>query len=488
MRHRFHIIILSCQILLAAALWVSVVEAQEYGGWSTPVRLSSDQRKASEAYLAADQYGYVHVFWTEALPDERVSIRYARIEGETWSTPIDVHLTRPFSSVGNISPIVDSNGTLHIIWAETDTGPAYYTSAPANAATSAQQWQQPRRLAIPAKNVKLQVDTEGVLHVLYIKFVGQESGIYYTRSEDGGANWSDSMWLDPDILPGYGPRALNFELDDSDGLHAAWYYVPQFDTGGDWVRYAHSLDAGNTWSKPFTIDRLDEADIESGKQLSAAGPIMAVQGHTVHIIWAGGKLHYRNHRYSSDAGRTWSPRRRIFGDLNGQAFDGLTVDSAGRVHFFGQIRFPMAIYHAIWEDGHWSKPSLIYLIRMGSTDPIGDRIEAHDTHPAVLAGNQLVLTFADPPPAPQRGLFFMTRTLDDIAPITAIPTPLPATGTTPSPPPTPTLLPEATATPASIRDIAPGTTEPTPGRAIWLGIVSTLLLTGGTVLFRRLKS
>ena len=265
--------------------------------------------KAREETLVSDQYGYVHVFWTEELPDERLIIQYTAYDGVTWSSPTDIRVTEPFRSIGNISAVVDSNGILHIMWSESDVGPAFYTSAPAHDATSAHKWQQPRMLKFPANRIKLQIDSRGFFHVLYVKFLGEEQGVYYVRSEDQGISWTDPVRLDPDILPDYGPRSLNFEIDNAGGLHAAWYYVPRQDVGGDWVRYAHSLDGGNTWSDPFTIDKLDEEALINGETLSAAGPIMAIQGQNVHIVWAGGIFHYRHHLYSTDAGRTWSTPR-----------------------------------------------------------------------------------------------------------------------------------------------------------------------------------
>ena len=150
------------------------------------------------------------------------------------------------------------------------------------------------------------------------------------------------------------PSSLSFSLDDSDGLHATWGYAVFDDTAtGDivnWIRYAHLLKGEEQWST-FTIDKVDKTLEASGYQLNAAGPVMIVSGHTVHVIWAGGKLHYRHHRFSTDAGLTWRNSTRIFGELNGQAFDGLALDGKGRVHFFGQIRFPTAIYHSIWDNG-----------------------------------------------------------------------------------------------------------------------------------------
>jgi hypothetical protein len=488
MKHRHLLIVVICLILLTWAIgpWMHEAEAQTQETWSSVSRLSTNKGKASEASLVADQFGSVHVFWTEELEDNRLVIQYAYYEGETWSTLTDIHVTQPFKTIGNVSPTVDQNGTLHLIWSEGDSGPAYYTSAPANNATSAQKWEQPRVINVPSNRIKLQVDSSGVLHVLYVKFLGQEQGIYYIHSEDEGKNWSDPIWLDPDIIADYGPRALNFEIDDTDGLHAAWYYVPREDLGGDWVRYIHSLDGGNTWSEPFTIDKLDQEAIDNDEVLSAAGPIMAVQGQNVHIIWAGGKLHYRHHRYSTDAGRTWSESRRIFGELNGQAFDGLTVDATGRIHFFGQIRFPMGIYHSVWDGDEWTRPSLVYLIRYSSTDPEGDEIAAHNTHPAVRAGNQLVLTFTDAPSDPIRRLFVMERTLDDITPSAAFPTPTPVVESTPQST-TPTAQPTAITTPRSFGNAPSDNGNSSTGEPLLFGFIATLLLTGSAISLRLLK-
>jgi hypothetical protein len=151
---------------------------------------------------------------------------------------------------------------------------------------------------------------------------------------------------------------------------------------------------------------IDQYVQESDHNLTAASPVMIVQGQTVHVIWAAGSQAYRHHRFSTDAGQTWSAPRQIFGELQGQAFDGLAVDGAGRVHFFGQIRYPLGIYHAYWDQTQWTPPSWIYLIAQEGEE-IGDRIHAHHTHPVVRAGNQLVLTFADPPADPNRRLFEM---------------------------------------------------------------------------------
>jgi hypothetical protein len=487
MKHRYFLLTTVCLVLLVVLAWESEAKAQTQlqADWTSPFPISTSGRKASEAYLASDQYGYAHIFWTEELDDERIILQYVRYDGRTWPTPIDIRVTAPFKKIGNVSPTVDKNGILHVTWTEGDVGPAFYTSAPAYGAVSVQNWQKPRVLHVPANRIKLQVDSKGVLHILYVKFLGTETGVYYIRSEDEGANWTAPVWLDPDIPLGYGPRALTFIVDESDGLHASWYNVPQADLGGDWVRYAHSLDGGDTWSQPFTIDKVDEENEANDEKLSAAGPIMAVQGQNVHVLWAGGKLHYRHHRLSTDRGVTWSEDRRIFGELNGQAFEGLAVDGDGRLHYFGQIRFPMGIYHAVWDGKAWTTPSLIYLIRDESDEVPGTQIEAHYTYPIIRAGNQIVLTFTEPPSEPHLRLFVMEHKLEDVDPAVAVA--IPTSSPLPTPDASPTPLPTEVPNIPSFERMPAPVEAPAAGAPLWIGMVAALLLFFVTVAVKLLK-
>jgi hypothetical protein len=472
--------IVLCVVSVLCTLWIASAHAQVQGGaWSQPYRLSSDGGKSSEGFCVADQYGYVNCFWTETLySDRRTIIQYARFDGETWSTPNAIYMTK--DSIKNVSPVVDQQGTLHIAWAEGLTGPAYYTHAPANNAVSARSWAPPIRIDVPARTLRLRVDSKGILHILYINQI-EEPGVFYLRSSDQGTTWSTPVWLDPDILPEHVPDSLNFELDQNDGLHAVWFYgALEQDGRPDWVRYVHSLDGGTSWSSPFLIDYAIE-DIDHN--LTNASPLMIVQGQTVHVVWAAGALPYRYYRFSTDAGKTWSQSSQIFGELHGQAFDGLAVDGAGRVHFVGQIRYPQGIYHAYLDQTQWTAPSLIYLIAEEG-EAIGDHIHAHDVHAVVRGGNQLVVTFADPPADPNRRLFAMQRTLDDITPLEAVPTPLPSATHAPVPSATPQ---RPTPTPPPLFDTSanqPVGTVPGSALDIQAAMIPTLLLLAGTVVIR----
>jgi hypothetical protein len=479
-------------LLLLSAFGIASAPAQVQGSeWSEPYRLSSDAGVASAASCASDPYGYLHCFWTEKLyVGQDTIIQYARFDGETWSIPNAIYVTG--AGIENVSPVIDRQGTVHIAWAEGLTGPVYYSHAPAYNATSARSWSPPVRINVPARTLRLRIDAQGTMHIVYINQF-EEPGVFYVRSTDEGITWTEPAWLDPDILPNHIPDGLNFELDETGGLHVVWYYGAD-DLAGqpDWVRYANSQDGGQTWSVPYLIDQVDE---ETGHNLASPGPIMMVQGKTVHVVWAAGALNYRQHRFSTDAGKTWSAPQQIFGELNGQAGDGMAIDGAGRLHYFAQIRYPQGIYHAYWDQGRWTLPSLIYLILEGSSpdEVMGDRIHAHDTFPVVRAGNQLVLTFGDGHADPNRRLFAMHRTLDDVPPLALVPTPT----ATASPAPRATdlrtaqvpTLPPTVAPPASAF-AQPVEAVPGTNLALQAAMVPTFLLLAGTVaikIVRKLK-
>jgi len=207
---------------------------------------------------------------------------------------------------------------------------------------------------------------------------------------------------------------------------------------------------------------------------------LAVTGDTVHVVYAGNSTTQREHRYSLDRGVTWSETKRVMGNLQGQALgDGFTTDSLGRLHFFGQIRWPQGVYHSVWDpanpDAGWSTPQIIYFISTNSDEGREGRYHAHSIRAATLNGNILVVTFTDEATGP---LYVTWRKLDDVPEIT----PLPLPTATPTATPLSTATPEGPLTPTpppfAGTDLAVPQTPPNAGLGIWLGVIPTVLLVG----------
>jgi hypothetical protein len=405
--------------------------------WSIPFRISNVDLYAEPAGTVSDQYGLTHVFWTESLLDGRLIIKYSRYDGEVWAVPISIYISPADQAIKTLTPIVDDDGILHLYWTEGILLKGVnYMSAPVRSALNSLEWSRAIRLNIFAEEIAVLFGPDGTRHIILTRNDLGSRGVYYTFSTNDGATWSVPTWLDPDIPTAFVPAFLSFEQDERGGLHLVWAYgTSDFSVEfNNWVRYA-GLPPGESEWRTFTIDRVDPADEEVGYQLNAASPVMAVSGSQVAVIWAGGVLHYRHFRLSNDYGETWSNDVRVFGNLNGQAQDGIVVDGLGRIHYFSQIRFPVGIYHAVWDGESWTAPSIVYFIRYsGSATDLG-KVEAHYTRPSILNGNKMVLTFTDEPPTPKRGLYIMTRLIEDAPEIEPIPLPESSVDTAPVPTP-----------------------------------------------------
>ena len=163
--------------------------------------------------MVSDQYGNVHVFWSETGPDGYHGIQYSRFDGDTWSLPNDIVATSGDGMIIFQSPFVDSEGTLHLIWTESNIGPIQYSRAPAHNAGSAQSWSKPISIDASAFWGKLVVDSQGVMHILYSDFYGETPGVYYIRSHNQGDTWTSPLWLDPDIPEELAPTIVSFDID-----------------------------------------------------------------------------------------------------------------------------------------------------------------------------------------------------------------------------------------------------------------------------------
>lgn len=118
--------------------------------------------------------------------------------------------------------------------------------------------------------------------------------------------------------------------------------------------YTRSDDGGDNWSAPQIIDRFDSGEYRS----EGYGPnLINVVTHgedEVHLIWDGAPTVERNHIYSTDGGQTWSQPVITFPEITavGRAgWNGMAFDSAEALHAVS-LGGPL---HASWtSERNWS--------------------------------------------------------------------------------------------------------------------------------------
>lgn len=139
---------------------------------------------------------------------------------------------------------------------------------------------------------------EDDVHMIWEHHWDNDRHIAYSKSQDGGLNWSPMTFLYDTTIYGKQPDIVAWD----DNVHTVW---------GDWdvsegIYYSNSTDGGNTWNP---IRRISSMGVE------AMGAQLFVNYSNVHIIWwdqrdgAQGEIYYRR---SMDGGITWD---------NGQGVD-----------------------------------------------------------------------------------------------------------------------------------------------------------------------
>lgn len=153
---------------------------------------------ASDAQMSADRRGHLYVTWVEGdTKRERLFVARSTDAGLTWSTPIRLDLTSPFTGHFGLPEIQsDDAGQVWVVWQElieqktwvllmnrsTDYGQTWQAQATVLAG--------PRHGGGSSRGVTFQHDGAGRLYVVWDGGVANDREIYVTRSADFGATWS----------------------------------------------------------------------------------------------------------------------------------------------------------------------------------------------------------------------------------------------------------------------------------------------------------
>lgn len=461
--------------------------------WARPTNLSNTPQASAHPAIVADDYGYVHVFWSEEMggrpmqPEENIrntgnTIFYTRWDGVSWTPPIDI-LFVPGEFLAEW-PVVtlDPENRLHVVW--TSMSNLYYSNALAWEADSAHAWSEPEALTNNSASVSwgasIIADDAGTLHVVYATR-DDEAGIYYTRSTDSGASWQVPARLSDPFAPLEEHLSTIKIITDAAGrLHAAWE-THRADGVGQAVYYARSTDGGDTWSAPVQLAIHDPEDFVVGV------PYLVARGESeIHLIYVDGPVigsRGRYHRVSQDGGETWSPPYHIITDLMGMnGYVGPVIDGAGQMHLVINMRTVdtqiTGIYYARWLGTGWSQ-----------VEPVDVSIRsAHYPAFTIRQGNELHVVYTQ---LTGGEIWHIRGTIPSVdqTPVLTLPSP---GAPTPLPEPTEVILPTPTFTPTP--GIQP-TREPTPTQSssgpihpLVPAVGAALLLVGGIVAWSRIRS
>lgn len=235
------------------ALYHSIVhlsQAHESGAWRTDTVIAGQEPLAD---LALDNAGTLHV----AVRPDPFSLSYLSSAdgGRTWSNPTTIASiddTEAYA-IGGVQLAAASPDTVHVTWfhtaAEVDWN--FWSVWYARSDTRGQSWIEPQEMAQPRFGASdIAVDTNGGIHLVYGRNIGQPDGRWYQWSQDGGKTWTVREPLFPGFDYASGDTGgYGFASDSAGVLHLVNSFGRE---DGEATAY-HLEWLGKIWSEPDLV-------------------------------------------------------------------------------------------------------------------------------------------------------------------------------------------------------------------------------------------
>ncbi len=508
-------------IVLSALLQPGVAAAGpgDVTGCTMPINLSNTPGYASaDPLLLADPAGVVHLFWAErvlgqpdAQPNVPDTLLYSRWENGRWSAPLDLFFSprNVFNKrISGPSAVLDSAGTIHLIWQGPDYR-LYYSSAPAAAAASARSWRPQQLVTVDQSGTQYSADIAfgppNTLHMLYGSGTGgampsdnrTNRAVTYIRSDDGGDTWSDPVDIYTFTDPSHGASNVRLLADPSGAVYATW---TEWDSSGNGqaIYFARSSDSGTSWDPAVVLERRVGDEYERDWTALAK-----LDDDQLVALWEGGFRAYPQAQYSFNDGGAWSqPVDTFYWLIADNGFAEFERDSSGRLHVFlpRRIRegyedrcnsFPgctgdgNALWHSVWEgETRWREPR-------PAGDFLAENIGGNYTSAVITGGNRLMAAWFL---YAETELMLMECRIEGAEEIAAQPWPSPTTTPAPSPtlqPIATVTLPAPTAFPTPPPITASGFTGAPPASSpmalIIPGLAAAFILVGGTIAIQQFR-
>ncbi|HNZ02121.1 MAG TPA: exo-alpha-sialidase [Anaerolineaceae bacterium] len=270
----------------------SVRDAQNSSAWNTYAIVNDRSQNSYYSRSGIDSFCTQHMLVTWNVPTPACQICYhvfyrKRYFGEnTWTNPVDI--SSPETGSAKPFLLVDEEDHLHAIWESSDIGGGSYGTVerPSNINYSksedgGENWSEPIVISASveeAKNPAISTDMNGQLVAVWLGL--PEDVIYYQLSTDGG-----DTWLDPTPLTGMVGGFTNYNslLDtystskDSDGnIHLA--AIGRTNNRDRQLHLFHVTWNGISWSEPDNVVTYTAA-VPEWPQIAISN------GNRVHVVW-----------------------------------------------------------------------------------------------------------------------------------------------------------------------------------------------------------
>ena len=252
--------------------------------------------------------------------------------------------------------IVAENEFVHAVWADDCDSSDYLQIYYARSTDQGLTWEPATHLAddTTVSFEPAMVAADGYVHVVWTALHDSINlGLYYKRSPDNGATWSNDRLLTTTGLYEYASPCLAV---DGQTLHLVWTDFRGFPLR---VYYKRSPDLGFSWGPDIVISTSDSN--------AAYGSICAVDS-VVHLAWAGffpGERAELFYRRSTNDGLTWEPSIQLTSGTVAATLINPQVAVVGALVHITCIHRPVDKYEAVYvrspdRGQSWGEPTRLF--------------------------------------------------------------------------------------------------------------------------------
>lgn len=346
----------------------------QFLNWSTPVQLSSEKTSAWFPDIAADEFGGVHVVWSQAAGNFDNVMYTFSTDGKTWKPGNDIIAIQADRGSEATRPRLVANkftSTLLLLYRYYQV---FVAESPNLEAERASAWvnrgmlSDVSQVAYYSEQV---LDEEGNLHALITWNVPTANceicyHIFYRQLPKDSAEWSSPVDVSRLDIGTAKPSLL---VDDLQNIHVIW---EASDEGGGsygsvrqpaYIMYSRSIDGGTTWSDPLRLGQEDGENRNPSFALDRRGQLV--------VVSPGLPTDEFFFQLSADGGENWSAPESIPGIIGGWDVyntlldrTSMAVDADGIIHLVLVGRLTglagsLQILHLAWDGIKWSEPDVI---------------------------------------------------------------------------------------------------------------------------------
>ena len=252
--------------------------------WGHPLILSRGDTDVSVPNVAVDQQNRFHVVWSQAasLGAPGDTLVYIRGDGNTWTDPAVIS-NGLGGAIESPNLIADPNQVLHLVWSGGPTGQVQYNQAFMRDALIAADWGDVQSLPAVrpvGDSPEIILSPTGKLYAVYAIPFNEDRGLYLTSSSDLGVTWAPVTRIFDAAAANWGViHEVQLVVDQQDQLHVVWSRAASPDQESpQGIYYSRSRDGGATWTEALEIS--SDPDNEPRLAISSDNILHLVWAHT----------------------------------------------------------------------------------------------------------------------------------------------------------------------------------------------------------------